>query len=82
MPNLRVLDFQKVKLKEKLMAKNLFESEKGKQLIDDMINKRFKEENDYAEAVENILKDEENKRKIYVNAYLIIELNSRYRDYG
>jgi hypothetical protein len=64
MPNVRVLDFQKVKLKERITAKKLFESEKGKQIIDDMINKKHDEE--YSKAVEEVLKDEEKKKKIYV----------------
>jgi len=63
-----MLDFQKVKLKERLMAKNLFESEKGKQLIEDMKNKKFQvEENEeYIKELEKTLQDEEKKRKIYV----------------
>jgi hypothetical protein len=64
MPNVRVLDFQKVKLKERVTAKKLFESEKGKQIIEDMKNKKYDEE--YSKAVEEMLKDEENKKKIYV----------------
>jgi len=69
---LRVLDFQKVKLKEKLMAKNLFESEKGKQLIEDMKNKKFQieEDEEYVKELEKTLKDEEKKRKIYVRNLL------------
>jgi hypothetical protein len=67
MPNLRVLDFQKVKLKEKILAKNLFESEKGRQILDDMVNRRYKEEDEYNKAIEDVLKDEENRKKIYVN---------------
>lgn len=69
---MRVLDFQKVKLKEKLMAKNLFESEKGKQLIEDMKNKKFQieEDEEYVKELEKTLKDEEKKRKIYVRNLL------------
>jgi hypothetical protein len=67
MPNLRVLDFQKVKLKEKILAKNLFESEKGRQILDDMVNRRYKEEDEYNKAIEDVLKDEENRKKIYLN---------------
>jgi hypothetical protein len=69
MPNLRVLDFQKVKFKERQMAKSLFDSEKGKQILDDMVNKRYKEEDEYNKAIEDVLKDEENKKKIYVYVY-------------
>jgi len=63
-----MLDFQKIKLKERLMAKNLFECEKGKQLVEDMKNKKFQlEENEeYMKELEKTLQDEEKKRKIYV----------------
>ena len=70
MPNVRVLDFQKVKLKERVTAKKLFESEKGKQIIEDMKNKKYDEE--YSKAVEEMLKNEENKKKIYVKLYINI----------
>jgi len=57
-----------VKLKEKVMGKNLFESEKGKQLIEDMKNRKFQidEDEEYIRELEKTLKDEEKKRKIYV----------------
>ena len=50
------------------MAKNLFESEKGKQLIEDMKNKKFQieEDEEYIKELEKTLRDEEKKRKIYV----------------
>ncbi len=50
------------------MAKNLFECEKGKQLVEDMKNKKFQlEENEeYMKELEKTLQDEEKKRKIYV----------------
>ena len=64
MPNVRILDFQKVKLKERISAKTLFESDKGKQIIEDMINKKYDE--DYSKAVEEIFKNDQNKKKIYV----------------
>lgn len=70
MPNVRVLDFQNVKLKERITAKKLFESEKGKQIIEDMRNKKYDEE--YSKAVEEMLKNEENKKKIYVRLYINI----------
>jgi len=54
------------------MAKNLFESEKGKQLIEDMKNKKFQieEDEEYVKELEKTLKDEEKKRKIYVRNLL------------
>ncbi len=64
MPNVRVLDFQKVKLKERIIAKNLFDSDKGKKIIEDMINKKYEEE--YSKAAEEIFKNDQNKKKIYV----------------
>jgi hypothetical protein len=71
MPNLRVLDFQKVKLKEKIIAKQLFESEKGKQLLEDLQSNKFKEEGDeYSLALERTLQDEEKKKKLLVKFYL------------
>ncbi len=50
------------------MGKNLFESEKGKQLIEDMKNRKFQidEDEEYIRELEKTLKDEEKKRKIYV----------------
>lgn len=87
MPNLRVLDFHKVKLKERLLAKNLFESEKGRQLIDDMRNKKFQAEEDeeYIKEFEKTFQDEEKKRKIYVNYFLItnfLEFNKKFKFFG
>ncbi len=50
------------------MAKNLFDSEKGKQLIEDMKNRKFQidEDEEYIRELEKTLKDDEKKRKIYV----------------
>ena len=77
MPNVRLLDFQKVRLKEKVYAKNLFESEKGKKIIEDMINKKFSEEEEaeYIQASDNIQKDFEKQKAIYV-LIINIEINS------
>jgi hypothetical protein len=63
-----VLDFQKVKLKERVMAKNLFDSEKGKKIIEDMLNRRFGEEDEteYLKAVEILQKDIDKQKIIYV----------------
>jgi hypothetical protein len=73
MPHLRVLDFQKIKLKEKVMAKQLFESEKGQQIIEEIKANKFKsEDNDeYRKALEKTLQDEQKKKMLYVN-YIII----------
>lgn len=56
------------------MAKNLFESEKGKQLIEDMKNRKFQidEDEEYIKELEKTLKDEEKKRKIYVKFIKLI----------
>ena len=61
------------------MAKNLFESEKGKQMIEDMINRKFQDEEDaeYLKELEKTMKDEENKKKIYVNK-IEIHLDSSF----
>jgi len=50
------------------MAKSLFDSDKGRQLIEDMKNKKFQieEDEEYIKELEKTLKDEEKKRKIYV----------------
>ena len=71
LPNVRVLDFQKVKLKEKAMAKNLFESEMGKKIIEDMMNRKFGEEDEteYVKASEIIQQDISKQRIIYVRIY-------------
>lgn len=54
------------------MAKNLFESERGKQMIEDMMNRKFQDEEDeeYIKELEKTMKDEENKKKIYVKNFL------------
>lgn len=71
-PNVRVLDFQKVKLKERVLAKSLFTSEKGKKIIEDMLNKKFGEENEfeYVNTYESIQQDI-NKQKIIYVIYVI-----------
>jgi hypothetical protein len=79
MPNLRVLDFQKVGLKERIRAKNLFESEQGKEILENMTEKKFKEEDEgeFIKAVEVLIQDEKNKQKIYVRlSRLYLEFNS------
>jgi U2 small nuclear ribonucleoprotein A' len=68
LPNLRVLDFQKVKFKERVFAKNLFESEKGQKIIEDMMNKKMKEDEEveYFKAMEVINKDLNKQKFLYV----------------
>ena len=69
MPNLRVLDFQKVKLKEKIAAHKLFEGPKGKELIEDMLSKKFKggeDSEDETRDLQKTLKDENKKKLILV----------------
>ncbi len=68
MPNVRSLDFQKVTLKEKVYSKNLFDSERGKKIIEDMLNKKFSDEDeaDYVNAAEKIQKDIDKQKTIYV----------------
>ena len=72
LPNLRVLDFQKIKLKERVQAKNLFESEKGKKLVEDMLLKKFEEEDEeeYLNAMENIKQDTDKQKMLYVKIIL------------
>lgn len=69
MPNLRILDFQKIKLKERVLAKNLFENEKGQKIIEDMLNKKFIEEEneEYMREMEKTMQDEGKKKIIYVS---------------
>ena len=58
LPNLRVLDFQQVKSKERQAAKELFTSEKGKKLIERLKNKKYEEEDkEFVKAVEEIKRD-------------------------
>jgi len=67
LPNVRVLDFQKVKLKEKMAAKKLFEGSKGKEIIEEMLAKKFKGADENDEEVKNIqntLKDDTKKKMI------------------
>jgi hypothetical protein len=68
MPNVRILDFQKVKAKERSLAKKLFLGESGKNLITELLNNKLsKEDNvEYFKAVEKSIHDEEQKKMIYV----------------
>ena len=66
MPNLRVLDFQKVKKKERLAANEFFSSKEGQLLIDDLVTKKFKSEDnlEYFKALQSDYQDENKKRQI------------------
>ena len=59
MPNLRVLDFQKVKKIEKDEAIRLFESEEGEKIIENIKNKNFSEDDkEFKKGLENIKNNE------------------------
>ena len=59
MPNLRVLDFQKVKKIEKLEAVKLFESEEGEKIIENIKNKHFNNDDiEFKKGLENIKNNE------------------------
>jgi len=66
MPNLRVLDFQKVKKRERVAANEFFNSKEGKILIEDLITKKFKSEDnlEYFKALQSEYQDETKKRQI------------------
>jgi hypothetical protein len=70
------LDFQKIKLKERVIAKNIFESEKGQKIIEDMINKKFipEEDEEYLKAIEKDFQDENKKKMIYVSLSLLFRI--------
>ncbi len=66
MPNLRVLDFQKIKNKERAQAKELFSSKEGQVLIEDLVSKRFKTEDnlEYFKALQSDYQDINKKKQI------------------
>ena len=65
MPNLRVLDFQKVKKIEKEEAMRLFESEEGEKIIENIRNKNFSEDDkEFKKGLENIKNNEKVNRII------------------
>jgi hypothetical protein len=68
LPNVRILDFQKVKLKERILAKELFTSEKGIKIIESLSSKQFimEEDQEYLKSLEKIAQDENKKKMIYV----------------
>lgn len=70
LPNVRVLDFQKVKLKERKEAFEFFNSQKGIEVIMNMRNKHF-DQNDaeFTKALSQIKQDQKIQEAIYV--YLI-----------
>jgi hypothetical protein len=73
MPNLRVLDFQKIKAKERAYANALFQTEKGLQIIEDMYNSNYQrdDEEEYMKAMEAIQQDMKKKQMLYVNFYYV-----------
>ena len=79
MPNLRVLDFQKIKAKERSYANALFQTNKGLKIIEDMYNSNFQreDEEEYIKEMESIQQDTKKKQMLYVCLILILftELN-------
>jgi len=71
MPNLRVLDFQKIKAKERAYANALFQTEKGMKIIEDMYSSSFQKEDEeeYIKAMEVIQHDIKKKQMLYVLLY-------------
>lgn len=58
LPSLLVLDFEKVKLKERIKAQELFNSDKGIELINKLMNKNYEEEDkEFVKALEEIKHD-------------------------
>ena len=77
MPNLRVLDFQKVKKIEKEEAMRLFESEEGEKIIENIRNKNFSEDDkEFKKGLENI-KNNEKVNKIIADK---IKNTNNYED--
>lgn len=68
MPSLRVLDFHKVKLAERREAAALFGGKSGSKLIDELHDKSLVmgENPEYLKAFEELVKDGEKKKKLYV----------------
>lgn len=73
MPNLRVLDFQKIKVKERAYANALFQTEKGQQIIEDMYHSNYQreDEEEYIKAMEAIQQDVKKKQMLYVYFYYV-----------
>lgn len=70
LPNVRVLDFQKVKLKERKEAFEFFNSQKGMEVIMNMRNKHFDQnDSEFTKALSQIKQDQKIQEAIYV--YLI-----------
>jgi len=66
MPNLRVLDFQKVKKRERIAANEFFNSKEGSLLIEDLVTKKFRNEDniEYFKALQSDYQDETKKKQI------------------
>ena len=73
MPNLRVLDFQKIKAKERSYANALFQTNKGLQIIEDMYNSNFQreDEEEYVKEMEAIQMDIKKKQMLYVSLFAL-----------
>lgn len=82
LPNVRVLDFQKVKLKERKVAFEFFNSQKGMELIKNMRNKQYDQnDSEFIKALSQIKHDQKIQEAIYVrvdryNIFIIIEYGS------
>lgn len=72
MPNLKILDFTKVKLDERKKAKKLFNSKEGKVLLNNIKEKGFIEdkEEEYSKLYESYL-DKINKKQAIINKLLV-----------
>jgi hypothetical protein len=72
MPNLRVLDFQKIKAKERAYANALFQTDKGLKIIEDMYNSNYQreDEEEYIKAIDAIQQDIKKKQMLYVQLYV------------
>lgn len=66
MPNLRVLDFQKIKKRERIAANEFFSTKEGQSLIEDLVSKKFKSEDnlEYFKALQSDYQDEAKKKQI------------------
>jgi hypothetical protein len=71
-PNLRVLDFQKIKAKERAYANALFQTDKGLKIIEDMYNSNYQreDEEEYIKAMDAIQQDIKKKQMLYVHLYV------------
>lgn len=63
-PSLRFLDFQKVKLSERLEAKKIFEGKAGDELITSLIKRELKDDENYYTMFNNQMKAAQKKQMI------------------